>query len=72
VIKVNKSIIGPEALAKLLACDDLASLFEENRKDPARLFLEPDFAPLFSELACAKVNLEGPKADASEGNRWLF
>jgi hypothetical protein len=52
---------------KLLAAHDLSGALDQQLENPARLAGQPDFEPLFPELARPRVELERTEAQNSSG-----
>src|SRR5580704_3750537 len=55
MLKVHKSIFGPQPLAKFFAGHELAGMFEQHREDAKRLFLEFDFPAALEKFARTQV-----------------
>ncbi len=62
VFEVHEGIGGPEAFLQLLASEEFAGLFEEEREDLEGAAGEADFAAVFAQFAGAQINLVGVEA----------
>ena len=55
VLKVHKSILGPQPLAQLFTGNKLAGMFEQYREDSKGLFLQFNLTATLEKLARAQV-----------------
>src|SRR6185295_16800772 len=68
-VEVDEGIAGPEGLADLLPCHDLARTFQEEGEDLKGLLLQPDLQPFPVQLPRARIELEVAEAVRRAGGR---
>jgi hypothetical protein len=49
-VKIDKCILGPQAVSKFLPADYLSRVFQECDEEPIRLLLQLDASPVLQEL----------------------
>jgi hypothetical protein len=62
MVEFDNSLVRPEALTNLLARNHLARRFEKDFQYLEGLLLEPDSAPLFTQLTPSEVQLKRAEA----------
>ena len=63
VLEIDECPLRPEALAQLLAADDLARPLEQGSQNAERLLLERDAEAALAELSRSEIDLEGAEPD---------
>jgi hypothetical protein len=61
-VEVDKSIVPPDAVAKIIAGDDLSRILQERDQEPEWLLLQLYPVPVFQELAGGGIHLERSEA----------
>ena len=56
--KIDKRILGPQAVSKFLPADYLSGVFQERDEDPIRLLLQLDASPVLQKLPRGGVYLK--------------
>jgi hypothetical protein len=59
-VKIDKRILGPQAVSKFLPADYLSGVFQERDEEPIRLLLQLDASPVLQEFPEAGVTSKGP------------
>jgi hypothetical protein len=57
-VKIDKRILGPQAVSKFLPADYLSGVFQERDEEPIRLLLQLDASPVLQELPRGGVYLK--------------
>jgi hypothetical protein len=57
-VKIDKRILGPQAVSKFLPADYLSGVFQERDEQPIRLLLQLDAPPVLQELPRSGVYLK--------------
>jgi hypothetical protein len=70
VIKINKSIVLPQALVELVACDQSPRAFQEGHENLKGFFLQFDLETVATQFARFGVDLEGSEAQERAGGGW--
>ena len=63
VVEINERVGGPEALANLLAGDQLAGLLQQDFENLDRLALQLQPDAILTELSALRVELEGAETE---------
>jgi len=62
VVELDKGVVAPDALAQLVARDDLAGVFEEGEQDFEGLILQLDAHTVFSKFGVLLIDLKSGEA----------
>ena len=67
VLEIDEGIVRPQALAKLVAVEELAGAIQKGKEKPERLLRQNDVRAVGVQLAGAGIQFEGTKSKASGG-----
>ena len=59
-VEVDEGVVPPDAVAQIVAGDDLPCIFQERDQEPEWLLLQLYPVPVFQELAGGGIHLKGP------------
>ena len=69
MVKIDKGIPGPQAIAQILSRDNFTRIFKKHNQDLKRLLWELQSKTVLAELASFQVHLENPEMQNSSNRR---